>query len=85
MQINPRRAELELATDLAKIRMTLRMRIGIAAAVVIVGLFQTPFGGAAGLEGMDQVRALFSAAMPAIGRGGGCAGSGTARYPARAG
>jgi len=52
MLLDPKRAEENLKADLAKIRTTVRMRFGIVAGIVIVGIFQTNF------EGQPLARAL---------------------------
>jgi len=51
MLINPQRAQAELDHTLIKIHATTRMRVGIVAGMVIVGLFHTDFGGRFGIEG----------------------------------
>ena len=43
MLIDPQRAQAKLDTALAQIRVKARMRFGIVAGVVMVGLFQTDF------------------------------------------
>ena len=43
MLTDPRRAEEDLVTDLAKVHTTARMRLGVVAGIVIVGLVQTHF------------------------------------------
>ena len=43
MRLDPKRAEENFKADRAKIRTTVRMRIGIVAGIVIIGIFQTNF------------------------------------------
>ena len=66
MLINPQRAQQNLDDALAKIRMTLRMRLGLVAGVIIVGLSQTTFYSDAAANG-DVLRDYFKAAVPVLG------------------
>jgi hypothetical protein len=59
--LNPQRAQENLDADLAKIRTKMRMRLGIVAGVVIVGLFQTNFDFA------FDIPSYFRAALPVLG------------------
>ena len=90
MQIDPRRAEEDLETDLAKVRSTVRMRLGVVAGVVIVGLVQTNFDGVDGGGIFDAARRIFILALPVLGLGllgalivGGLAGRDIKRARAR--
>ena len=67
MPFDPRRAEENLQAELAKIRSTARMRFGIVAGVIIVGLLKTNFSLDADADLIAQVVAIVRAAMPVIG------------------
>ncbi len=65
MVASPRRAEENLEADLALVRAQVRMRLGVVAAIVLVGLYQTNFETApAGGAGFG---AMLSAALPVLG------------------
>jgi hypothetical protein len=67
MLINPKRAEEKLHSDLAKIRIAVRMRFGIVAGVVIVGLLQTNFNVPPGLGFADLAAAYIRIGGPVLG------------------
>lgn len=66
MALLPGRDEENLAADLAKIRATARMRLGVVAGVVIVGLFQTRFPDVAGVDMMTAARTLVRTGLPVL-------------------
>jgi hypothetical protein len=67
MVLDPRRAEENFATDLAKIRATTRMRLGIVVGVVIVGLLQTRFDVPPDAGLLGYVQSYFTAAKLILG------------------
>jgi hypothetical protein len=64
MALNPRLEEEKLATELAKIRQTTRMRLGIVAGIIIIGVLQTNFPDLGGSHPGAVVGPLLRAAMP---------------------
>lgn len=62
----PSRDEEKLAVDLAKIRATARMRLGVVAGVVIVGVVQTRFPDVAGEDTLTAARTLIRTALPVL-------------------
>jgi len=70
MLLDPRRAEENLKADLAKIRMTARMRFGIVAGVVIVGLLQTNFDVPPGLTFSELAPIYLRILAPVLGLAG---------------
>ena len=65
MVFNPRREEEKLEADLAKIRATTRMRLGVVAGVVIIGLMQTKFQPVGG-DLFTAASTLLQTALPVI-------------------
>ena len=65
MLINPQRAQQILDDALAKIRMKTRMRLGLVAGAVIVGLSQTGFHSDAAAP-LDKARDYVQAAGPVL-------------------
>jgi hypothetical protein len=66
MVLNPRREEENLEADLAKIRNTTRMRLGIVAGIVIIGFLQTNFPALDGRDLLTGARTLLQAVMPLV-------------------
>jgi cytochrome c-type biogenesis protein CcmH/NrfF len=62
----PGRDAENLAADLRKIRVTTRMRLGVVAGVVIVGLFQTRFPDLVGLDTLTAASILAWTALPVL-------------------
>jgi hypothetical protein len=58
------RDEEKLATDIAKIRATARMRLGAVVGLVAVGLFQIDFPDLSGLDTVTAARTLLRTLMP---------------------
>ena len=67
MLTDPRRAEEELAVDLAKVHSIARMRLGLVAGLVIVGLTQTHFNIPDRVDIFAQVYAAIASAGPVLG------------------
>jgi hypothetical protein len=66
MVSDPRREEENLQADLAKIRGTTRMRLGVVAGIVIIGFFQIRFPHLDGGDLLAEARAVFQALMPLV-------------------
>lgn len=66
MLFSPSREEENLRTDLAKIRATTRMRLGVVAGLVIIGLVQTKFPMAPDADVVTAIRAVLRSVMPVI-------------------
>lgn len=67
MILDPRRAEENLQADLAKVRTAVRMRLGIVAGIVIVGLLQMHFDFAGNADLVALARVFFKTAAPLLG------------------
>ena len=66
MVFSPSREEENLRTDLAKIRATTRMRLGVVAGLVIIGLLQTKYPIAPDADFVTASRMIVRAVMPVI-------------------
>lgn len=66
MVFNPRREEEKLQVDLAKIRQTTRMRLGVVAGIVIIGGFQTRFPDIGGADPLNAAREIFRTVFPLV-------------------
>lgn len=66
MVFSPSREEENLRADLAKIRATTRMRLGVVAGLVIIGLLQSKFPMAPDADIVTAIRAILHAVMPVI-------------------
>lgn len=64
---DPRRAEEDFQAELAKVRAAVRMRLGIVAGIVIVGLVQTNFDFSAETGLADLVVRCVKDAAPLLG------------------
>lgn len=64
--LNPRREEENLEVARAKIRATTRMRLGIVAGVLIIGIFQTKLPGLSGDGVAADAQELLRTAMPLV-------------------
>ncbi len=67
MLIDPERAKEHLDADLTKVRATVRMRLGVVAGIVIVGLIQTHFDITDKSDAVGIARAVYAAALPIFG------------------
>lgn len=70
MIVDPRRAEEDLKADLARVRATMRMRLAVVAAVVLVGLFRTNFRIESGLDAVSVAHSILTTASPVLGIAG---------------
>jgi len=66
MALNPRLEEERLAAELTKVRQTTRMRLGIVAGILIIGVFQTNFPALSGPEPLVVAGNVLRAVMPLV-------------------
>lgn len=64
MVLNPRREEENLEIERAKIRATTRMRLGVVAGVLIIGILQIRFPSFSGGDVLAHAREILRTAMP---------------------
>ncbi|MSO72356.1 MAG: hypothetical protein EXQ84_01925 [Rhodospirillaceae bacterium] len=53
--------------DLARVRATMRMRLGVVAGIFLVGLYRTNFKTDSGADTITVAHSILSAALPVLG------------------